>query len=193
MYFNEAYGGDNIMRKVEPIRELEKIKEVKNVLLKRGFRDYMLFIIGINTGLRIGDILKLRVKDVKDKTYINLKEQKTSKEKKFKINQDLKKEIDRYTDKMEEDEFLFQSSKGINKPISRVQAHRILKSAAEEVGLKNISNHSMRKTFGYFYYKKYKEISYLQKIFNHSSPGVTLDYIGVNQDVIDKTIDNFYL
>ena len=181
------------MKKVEPIRDLEKIKEVKNILLKRCYRDYMLFVIGINTGLRIGDILNLKIKDIKDKTYITLKEQKTRKDKKFKINQDLKEELDKYIKNMEENEFLFKSRKGTNIPISRVQAHRILKSSAKKAGLENISNHSMRKTFGYFYYKKYKEISYLQKIFNHSSHSVTIDYIGINQDVIDKTIDNFYL
>jgi len=181
------------MKKVEPIRDKEKIQEVKNELLKRGYRDYMLFVIGINTGLRIGDILNLQVKDVREKTYITINEQKTNKTKKFKINQDLKKEIDKYIMGMEQEEYLFQSQKGDNKPISRVQAHRILKAVSKEVGLENISNHSMRKTFGYFYYKQYKEISYLQKIFNHSTPAVTLDYIGINQDVLDKTIDNFYL
>ena len=49
----------------------------------------------------------------------------------------------------------------------------------------------MRKTFGYHYYKQTKDIATLQKIYNHSSPSITLRYIGIVQDEIDKAFDNF--
>lgn len=65
------------MEFVEPIRDKRKIELVKVILKKNGFRDYMLFLMGINSGLRISDILKLKVSDVRGKRYIEVKEQKT--------------------------------------------------------------------------------------------------------------------
>ena len=65
------------MKFVEPIRDKRKIELVKVILKKNDFRDYMLFLMGINSGLRISDILKLKVSDVRGKQYIEVKEQKT--------------------------------------------------------------------------------------------------------------------
>ena len=107
------------MNKVEPIRDKNKIEEMKIELLKSGYRNYMLFVLGINTGLRISDLLELMVKDVKDKTHITLVEQKTKKDKKFFINNMLRQDIDKYINGMKDYEYLFQSQKGDNKPISR--------------------------------------------------------------------------
>lgn len=181
------------MNEVQPIRDKEKIEEMKNKLLKDSYRNYLLFLVGINTGLRIGDLLKLKVEDVKNKSHIILKEQKTGKIKKFYINSQLREEFDRYIQGMEDQEYLFKSQKGDNKPISRVQAYRILNNASEKVGLEDIGTHTLRKTFGYWHYKQYKDVALLQELFNHSAPSVTLKYIGINQDIMDKTIEDFYL
>lgn len=72
-------------------------------------------------------------------------------------------------------------------------AYKILKKAANEIGLVDIGTHTMRKTFGYHFYQKTKDIVLLQKIFNHSSPDVTKRYIGMDQDMMDKGIDGFGL
>lgn len=64
------------MEYVEPIREREKIETVKRILKCIGMRDFLLFLMGINSGLRISDIIKLRVSDVKNKDYIEITEQK---------------------------------------------------------------------------------------------------------------------
>lgn len=181
------------MELVQPIRDKSKIEEMKNDLLKNGMRDYMLFIIGINTGLRVSDILKLKVSDVKDRTHISLKEQKTDKFKRFLINNQLKADLDRYIMNMNDDDYLFQSRKGDNKPLTRVQAYRILNKSAEHCGLSEIGTHTMRKTFGYWHYQQYKDVAILQDIFNHSAPSVTLRYIGITDDMKDKTIAGFYL
>ena len=181
------------MNKVEPIRDKNKIKEIKDILLKKSYRNYMIFVIGINTGLRIGDLLKLKVEDVKDKSHIIIKEQKTSKNKQFLINENLRREINQYIKNMDNDEYLFQSRIGNNKALSRFQAYRILSSAGKKAGLERIACHSTRKTFGFFHYKKYKDVALLQKLFNHSSPSITLDYIGITQDIIDESIENFSL
>ena len=179
------------MNTVQPIRDKEIIEKFKNELLKKGSRDYMLFVIGINTGLRISDILPLKVKDVKG-THIKILEKKTSKAKRFKINPYLRKEIDRYIDGMNDDDYLFPSRKG-NKPITRVQAYRILNDVAEKLGIDEVGTHTLRKTFGYHHYQQNKDVAILQEIFNHSAPSITLRYIGINADIIDNSIDNFYL
>lgn len=181
------------MKEVQPIRDKNKIEEMKSELLKKGLRDYTLFIIGINTGLRISDLLDLKVEDVKNKSHIILTEQKTGKNKRFMINRQLREDIDKYINNMGSNEYLFQSQKGKNKPISRVQAYRILNNAASKIGLDEIGTHTLRKTFGYWHYKQYKDVALLQELFNHSAPSVTLRYIGINQDAMDKTIRDFYL
>jgi len=181
------------MKKVEPIRDREKIEEMKTELLKRGYRDYLLFVMGINTGLRISDLLKIKVEDVEDKTHIVINEEKTGKTKRFLINYKLKSDLEKYIENMQPWEYLFQSQKGTNKPISRVQAYRILRAAAVEIGLDSVGTHTLRKTFGYFHYHEHKDVALLQELFNHSSPSITLDYIGINQDTMDRTIENFYL
>lgn len=178
---------------VQPIRDKKIIEQFKNELLKNGLRDYMLFVIGINTGLRISDILELKVSDVKDKTHIRITEKKTKKDKRFMINSMLKKDIDRYIDGMSDDSYLFQSQKGENKPITRVQAYRILNDVAKKLGIDEVGTHTLRKTFGYWHYQQNKDVALLQELFNHSAPSVTLRYIGINQDMMDKTIEDFYL
>lgn len=179
------------METVQPIRDKEIIAKFKNELLKKSYRDYMLFTVGINTGLRISDILPLKVKDVTG-THIIIKEQKTGKNKRFKINEPLRAELDKYTVNMNDDDYLFPSRKG-DKPISRIQAYRILNEVAEKLGVQEIGTHTLRKTFGYWHYKQFKDVAILQEIFNHSAPSVTLRYIGITADIVDDTIDNFYL
>ena len=181
------------MNKVEPIREKEKIAELKGILRQTSYRNYILFVLGINTGLRISDMLKLKVEDVRNKSHIVLKEQKTSKNKKFLINSNLRRELSDYTADMADHEYLFQSRIGQNKPLSRFQAYRIFSEAGRKAGLESIGCHSTRKTFGYHHYKENKDVALLQKLFNHSSPSITLDYIGITQDIMDESIEKFSL
>lgn len=80
-----------------------------------------------------------------------------------------------------------------NKPITTTQAYRILNNAAIHIGLTEIGTHTMRKTFGYHHYQQFHDIAILQQIFNHSSPSITMKYLGINQDEIDKSYYNFCL
>lgn len=171
----------------------DKIEEMKMEILKKNYINYLLFVLGINTGLRIGDMLSLKVEDVRNQTHIILKEQKTGKSKRFFINSVLRNALDDYIANMSDHEYLFQSRNGTNQSLSRSQAYRILSEAGREVGLDSIGCHSTRRTFGYHHYKKYKDVALLQQIFNHSAPSVTLEYIGVNQDVMDNSMKNFSL
>lgn len=178
---------------VEPIRDKEKIDIVKRILKENGSRDYLLFLMGINSGLRISDILKLKVKDVKDKEYIELIEQKTNKYKRFPIANSFKYELEEYILGKRLDEYLFASQKG-GQCISRIQAYRIIHNACVHAGIKTrIGTHTLRKTFGYHFYQENKDVALLQQIFNHSVPSVTLKYIGINQDIIDSRLNAFCL
>ena len=180
------------MNTVQPIRDPQKIKLIKQNLRRRNSRDWFLFIMGINTGLRISDLLPLRVGDVRNQTHIVIKEKKTGKTKRFPINYSLKELVESYTFDMQEHDFLFPSYK-TDLPIQRGQAYKILNQAASEAGLTEIGTHTMRKTFGYFYYKQTKDVAMLQKIFGHSAPSITLRYIGIEQEQIDESLFNFSL
>jgi integrase len=180
------------MKFVQPIRDRESIEAMKNELLKNGYRDYLLFSLGINTGLRISDILALKVKDVKA-THITIIEKKTNKSKRAKITASLKEDINKFISNMNDEEHLFQSRKGDNKAITRVQAYRILNKVASKLNIDEIGTHTLRKTFAYHFYQQYKDIALLQELFNHSAPSVTLRYIGINQDVLDEAMSNFDL
>ncbi len=178
------------MNFVQPIRDPEYIRVMKGFLREKSERNYMMFEVGINSGLRISDILKLRVKDVK-KPYFNIVEQKTDKVKRIAMTPSLKRELKRYVEGKEDHEYLFKSREGINKPIGRSMAYKILRDAADYVSLDSVGTHTLRKTFGYHFYKQYKDPALLQEIFNHSSEDITLRYIGINQDMMDKAIKDF--
>ncbi|MEK4378130.1 site-specific integrase [Bacillus sp. FSL R5-0434] len=169
------------MHIVQPIRSLEKIQDVKQYLRSKNKRDYFLFIFGINSALRISDILSLQVKDVRNKDHLWATESKTKKKRKILILESLKAEIYEYTKDMKENEYLFKSVR-TKKPISRIQAYRILREAAEACGLEEIGTHTLRKTFGYHFYQRTKDIAELQRILNHSSPSITMRYIGIDED-----------
>lgn len=179
------------MNYVEPIRDPNTIYNICEYLKNTNIRNYMLFLTGIYTGLRISDILSLRIKDVKDKTCIRLREQKTGKEKMIEINSVLKKAIKEYCIDKKDEEFLIRSSRRMNKAISRVMGYKILKAIGKEFNLECLGTHTMRKTFGYHFYKQTKDVVLLQKIFNHSDPSITLHYIGIEQENINSVMRKF--
>ncbi len=179
------------MNYVEPIRDETKVEDISIYLRNQSERNYIMFILGIYSGLRIADILKLRVKDVKFKDYINIREKKTDKQKIFPINSLVKKELKIYCENKEPNEYLIKSREGVNKPLGRGMAYKLIRQAGESNGIGNLGTHSMRKTFGYHFYQQYKDIVTLQKIFNHTDPSVTLHYIGIEQSFINNKIKNF--
>lgn len=184
------------MTTVQPIKDKEKIEQFKNEAMKQSYRDYMIALFGFNTGLRIGDIIDLRVRDVKDKSHISLVEQKTSKGKRISILS-IRPEIDQYIKGMGDDDYLFESrqvnSKGKKVNITVTQAYRSLKKIADRCGIEDFGTHSLRKSFGVHYYNKTNDLVMLMEIFNHSSLAITKRYIGITQDEIDSSLDGFYL
>ncbi|MBU3187497.1 tyrosine-type recombinase/integrase [Clostridium estertheticum] len=190
------------MKTVEPIRDLKTIRIMRSYLRDQSLRNELLFILGINVGLRISDILKLTFDDVLNfktmsaKEYVIITEKKTSKTKKFYIGIIVSKLIEGYAATLEEvlpEMYVFCSKKSENKPISRQHAWYILNNAAEMIGIVErdhngkiisgeIGTHTMRKTFGYHAYTNGTTIELLMDIFNHSSKTQTLRYIGITED-----------
>ncbi len=180
-----------IMEFVQPIRDLKKIDTIKKLLKQQNLRDYCLFVLGINSGLRISDLLKLRISDVSEKgkikDRIRLREKKTNKFKDFPLSNSTKSALKEYLKTREYNEneplFISRKNKGF---LMRQQAYKIINDVAKSVGIKEkIGTHTLRKTFGYHAYNNGYDITLIQKLFNHSSPSVTLRYIGITQDEMD--------
>lgn len=177
---------------VEPLRTPEEIREFKEGLLYVCTeRDWFMFVLGINTGLRISDLVKLEVGDVRGKTTAQLIEQKSGKVRKLFLGS-IQNEIIQYCEGKADQDYLFPSKKG-GKPISTTQAYRVLDKVADWLGRDDIGTHTMRKTFGYHYYKRTKDIATLMEIFNHSAPHITKRYIGINDEEIENSLIGFKL
>lgn len=180
-------------KNVQPLRTAQEIEDMRWALIRyTSARDLFMFNMGINTGLRVSDIVPLQVKNVKGKTHLLITEQKTGKSKRFMLPKVTREAIEDYIKNMTNDDYLFVSRKG-NGHISTTQAYRTLQKAADALGRDDIGTHTMRKTFGYHHYKKNKDVATLQMLFNHSAPSITLKYIGITADEIDKTMEHFSL
>jgi integrase len=176
---------------VQPIRNLQQLEDMKWALKRFcGERDYILFLLGINTGLRVGDMVKLKVKDVKKKKEFMIQEGKTKKPRKIYII-GLYDVLNDYINTLDS-QWLFPSRKG-DKPITTVQVWRQLNKAAEMAEIEHIGTHTMRKTFGYWHYKQYKDVAKLQMILNHSHPSITLKYIGITDEEIEDSFKGFLI
>ncbi len=191
------------MRTVQPIRDLKKIRAIKGNLRKRNPRDFLLFTLGINTGLRISDILRLKVEDVKDQTgeireYLDLNEKKTKKQRLIYLNNEVRNALEYYFDKTgiyHLDRYLFISDKTkINKPISRIRAWQLIQSWCREVGIKGrIGTHTIRKTAGYQMRMAGVAIELIQEVLGHQSISMTKRYLGITDDEVTKVLKNFNL
>ncbi|MBA7564030.1 site-specific integrase [Candidatus Atribacteria bacterium 1244-E10-H5-B2] len=191
------------MRTVQPIRDIKKIKAIKGNLRKRNPRDFLLFTLGINTGLRISDILRLKVEDVKDQTgeikeYLDLNEKKTKKQRLIYLNDEVRNALEYYFDKTgiyDLERYLFISDKTkINKPISRIRAWQLIQIWCREVGIKGrIGTHTLRKTAGYQMRIAGVAIELIQEVLGHQSISMTKRYLGITNDEITKVLKNFNL
>lgn len=179
---------------VKPIKSKEVLNQFATELLKNkhGQRDYTIFVFGIFTGLRISDILNLKVSDVKGKLKTDIVEKKTGKKRTLILMQ-LTNQIIIYLNEEHDgqSEWLFPSPRDNTKHLATHQFYKIMQKTANFLDLDYIGTHTLRKTFGYSYYKKTKDLSSLMKILNHSSQAVTLRYIGIEEEEIQSSLDNF--
>jgi len=187
---------ENIMSTTQPIRDMGLLRKFKDFYRKEEhhFRNYAIIIMGLNTALRINDILNLTYDMVyfngKVKKHIVVKEQKTGKENRIFLNDEIRSTLTQYHVVLKStnmykngNPYLFPSPRAKNKPLSRSQAYRMICAAAHAVGLgDHISCHSLRKTFGYHAWKQGKDPMIIMIIFNHSSLNITKRYLCIEQD-----------
>lgn len=189
------------MSVTSPIREKEQLENFKNYYYEKGkYRNYALLVMGLNTALRISDILHLQWDDVYDyqhgdyRTHLILKEQKTGKRTQIAINESLKAALSLHFHQQEPESYIFCSNANKGQPISRSQAYRIVREAAEHADISgHISCHSLRKTFGYHAWKQGVPPAMLMSIYNHSSYQITKRYLGIEQDDKDEVFQNIRL
>lgn len=171
------------MNWVAPIKDEETLNEFKRRLKTVNYKYYILFEIGVGTGLQLQDILKLKVKDLRGKDEITVEIGTKFIKTTFKIPQDVKDIIAEYTDGKDPEAFLVTGHASSDAAVSREQVYRVIKSVARSMGLNSIGAQTMRKTFAWRYYKETGDIYYLQTLLNHASPSITYRYIGEKPNV----------
>jgi len=195
------------MSTTQPIRDKKKLRDFKNYYKSStpDFRNYTLIIVGLNTALRIGDILHLTYDAVytekKVRSHIVIKEQKTGKENRIFLNHEITLVLTAYRKilvktKMHRDgnPYLFPSPVVKNAPLSRYQAYRIIAKAAADTGLEDhISCHSLRKTFGYHAWRQGTDPMLIMTVLNHSSIRITMRYLCIEQEDRDKVFRRLQL
>ncbi len=192
------------MSTTQPIRDIHKLENFKNYYryVKPNTRNYMLIIVGLNSALRISDILHLTYGDVFDfqtktwKDHMIVTEQKTGKKNRIFMNKEILHTLEQCTNPKNYslDSWLFQSTKQKDTPLSRFQAYRIIKEAASYVNLDvDVSCHSLRKTFGYHAWKQGTPPVLLMNIYNHSSFQITKRYLCIDQDDKDAVFEKVCL
>ena len=209
-----------VSSEVYPFTSEEEVKAMIDVFNKRieeapdedkkwiASRNKMLFLIGINIGIRASDLCELKYSffmngDGTFKDFYSLQPKKTKKTGKFVklyFNQTVKKAIADYLNEypLEDiDEYLFKSREG-NGHITSIHLGKIIKDTAKESGIeKNICSHSLRKTFGYHVWHsaedKEKALIMLMTIFNHSSVIMTKKYIGLMDEEIEDVFNGLNL
>jgi integrase len=180
---------------VEPIRDEKNIKAIRKILSNNP-RNHLLFVMGVNNGLRTGDLLKLKVADVchlKDSDSISIKEGKTGKHNILVVNKTVHKVLSQYLSecKPNDDDYLFKSRKG-NRPLTIQTVNSFLKQWTSAINLKgNYGAHSLRKTWGYFQRKKFGVgFEVICKRYNHASPSVTMRYLGITDKEVTDILTN---
>lgn len=201
----------------DPIKSIDDINAISEYLISNGkFRDNMMFIVGINFGLRVSDLRALRFSNLINDNFVfknsfpvfEKKTRNTRKRKKNRyitINKAVRDAVVLYLEntpqvKLSDCMFRSQSNRGgnLNKPLTTQSIARILKGTCNELGINaRISTHTLRKTFGYHQMvmsnNDNRKLLLLQKIFNHSSPAQTLDYIGITGEEIEEAYRNLNL
>ena len=193
------------MSTTQPFRKIDEIEKLKHFFHSKGeIRNYVLITLGVNTALRISDLLQITWEDVWNfhshcfKEHMVIVEQKTGKTANVYLNtqcqeslQELKEKCD---DQIFPSEHIFKSRVGKNKPIGRNRAYVIVKDACRLLGYEgNLACHSLRKTFGYHAWKQGASPAIIMSIYNHSSMEVTKRYLSIEQDDKDDVFRNIML
>lgn len=171
------------MNWVSPIKDEETLEKFKQELKAVDDKYYILFEIGVGTGLQLQEILKFKNKDVRGKSSIEASIGTKNIRRVFNIPEDLQKTILEFTEGKDPEAYLILGHNSSSAPLSREQAYRVFKTVGKSMGLNSIGAQTMRKTFAWRYFKATDDIYYLQNLLNHASPSITYRYIGEKPNV----------
>lgn len=180
------------MNQVDPIKYKEEIHQMYKVLRARSQRDYLFFKFAIHTGIKLTDLLNMKVKYLKTSEIGNIKTSWMIDDEptiKIKLPSELRNELKLYIEdcKLEDEELIFQST-STHQCLSRQQAYRIINRAAEQLGMKHIGLTTLRKTFAYHAYQAGISISIIQKYLGHQTTQETIKFIGIQDKSIHQTV-----
>jgi integrase len=179
------------MQEVHAVKNLDTVKLISHLLEKR-FSKQMADVwnIGLNLALRISDLLSIKFTDIKeDRLFIT--ESKTGKTASIKLNVKALDLLIQIKQEFPHHIYVFQSYRNqqakssISRPISRRAVSHAFSEVGVEVGIR-LGTHSMRKTRGYHLYQSTKDLARVMKMLRHGSEAVTLRYIGITQEDVDK-------
>ena len=196
------------MMTVQPIRSEATIRAIKGIISKdktaNASRNMLLWIVGTNTGLRISDILKLKLRDVLDnkgevRELLELVEQKTKRPRAIEIRPPVKREIEKFlkdTGAFDLNEYLFKDRRkgkeDNNKPITRVRAWQMINDWGRKAGVTyRIGTHTLRKVFGTFAFKAGIDLVYISEELGHRNVEVTKRYLGITKEATRKAFKDF--
>jgi integrase len=175
---------------IQPIRKKKDIEAIKKILSDKP-RDFLLFVLGINNGLRASDLLTIKVGQVrylKSGQVLKIREKKTKRTNVLVINKSAYKALQNYLEKLRpaDDDFLFRSRKGKNKPLLVSSTHNLIEFWAKTINLKgNYGTHSLRKTWGYHQRVTHGVgIEVISERLGHTSIKTTMRYLGINEDEV---------
>lgn len=186
------------------IKNVKDLQRIANRLKAYNYSAYILWSIGVNTGYRGIDLVKLTVGDIREalKTgELIILEEKTKNTRKIRfervviLSNKLISILQEYIKDKLDAEYLYWSQKGngvapFKDHISREALGKIFRKVIVELGIANnsIGVHTPRKTYGYFQYLEHdKDIRYVMKLFGHSKKDVTMDYIGLDNDILKES------
>lgn len=216
---SEVYDEDDICKDqtADPIKRMEDIDRICSYLKDNGrYRDHMMFVVGINFGLRVSDLRCLRFSHIindnmvfKERFPVFEKKTRNTRKKKINryitVNQAVIEAVTLYlTHRSGEtlNNFMFKNEspnkKSVNEALTTRSIDRILSGIAKDLGLDmKVSTHTLRKTFCYHQmlmsHNDPRKLMLLQKMLNHSSPAQTLAYIGITSEEIDEAYKNLNL
>ena len=182
---------------VKPLKTAKEVRDARFWLTHKrrtGERDDLLFMIGINSGLRCSDIVKLTVADMANLSNIQVKEQKTGKKRTINLEK-LAPMIEPYIDGKDANEWLFPSYKVPSKHVTVNGVYQMFKFLEGKMERDDLGTHTMRKTFGYWFYMANQDdpmvLPKLMTLLNHSSQAQTIRYIGIDDKVLARDLKGF--
>lgn len=178
------------MKSVEPIRDKNIYNKIKAELLDWNEKYYIMYMVGCLLGLRINEILSLRIGDVKGKREHTFTQSKTGKEITIAFSPELKQALDKYCFDKDPQTALIPSRDNEYKPLSAMRAWEVLNTIGNKYGL-HLGTHSMRKTCAYHYYMQSHDLATLKVWLNHTYERDTLTYIGVTQERVRDAMIHF--